>query len=575
MSQLTDLPMSGGDVTGVANTPDDGIVAVIDGKLYSMNGSGGAMQLINDDAPHSAIGLAPDGTLYAVTATDLRAYDLTTGAHRSVPIDPAGPNGGGMRIEETEVIISPSGQPYIRLINNRPQTYIYTSTDKGTSWTALKMPDGFRYGGGLAFTPGGDMLLSGAFGFYRSSDGGTTWTTYPAAYANYGPSLVATSNNDIYAYVRGGGGMRVSHDGGASFSDLSQFNRSPFFTALAKGQDGSLYALASRSSQSAPSSSPTGLLRSTDGGTTWHHVVYAQGHVLAMRGPGTVIGLAAASSDGRSGGLMISHDGTATWTTAGMTKVSTITDVGFDRNGALMILADGGIYRRTSGGWQTLGAQSSEFSRFATTPDGTLAVANLTTVFRSNDNGVSWSEMAIPNYLPAFNGTPAVTTLIGRRNGDFLLSITNYADATGYVNGQIYRVGTDGTPAKLAPSGNSFATITEDRDGVLYGVTSTLSQLTYTFNSESYSSTDGGASWQKGGNGPGISGVNSKNRYFAITGQSSYAMRTAASDQKTDITLSGFTSQGNYIRRAAFGPDDRLYIITLDKGLFVSSAAVE
>jgi hypothetical protein len=59
-----------------------------------------------------------------------------------------------------------------------------------------------------------------------------------------------------------------------------------------------------------------------------------------------------------------------------------------------------------------------------------------------------------------------------------------------------------------------------------------------------------------------------------VVGTTSYELRTV-SEQKTELKLDGFTSQGNYITRAMFGPDDKLYIITMDKGLFVSGGAVK
>ncbi|MBS1912816.1 MAG: exo-alpha-sialidase [Bacteroidetes bacterium] len=572
MTPLADLPMAGGDVTGISIAPNNTIVAAVNRKLYSMDAAGGSMQLINGDPVHTSIGLAPGGELYTVADRDFRTYDLAAGTYHSAPIDPAGPFATGRTIMESYVTFSPSGEPYIRIINNTPQTYIYHSTDKGVSWQALALPSGFRYGGGLAFAPNGDILMTSAFGFYRSSDHGATWTTSSPAIANYGPDVLAASNGDIYCWVRGGGGLRVSHNGGASFTDLAQFNRAPYFVDVQQGSDGALYALANRNSLGSDlAARPSSLLRSTDGGSTWKNAFYAQGRVFAMRGSMIAIGLAATGPDNRGGGIAISQNNASTWTQGGMGSVAQIMDVGFDRDGNVMILADNGLYRRMPGGWQTFGTQPGLFSRFASGLHGTLLLANTASVFYSGDNGATWSEDTIPNYQSGID-PPAVEVLLGRHAGGFLLDIASYSDTRGYSNGQLYRVGADGRPVKV-PTAPTLSSLVEDANGLLYGATQVLDAFTSTFRSTAYYSSDGGATWTEQKNLKAGQAFNSQNKYFSIDGQASYSLNTL-DGTKTVLTLGGFTTAGNLVRRVVFGPDDKLYLITYDSGMFISAVPV-
>jgi photosystem II stability/assembly factor-like uncharacterized protein len=576
MTQPATMPMVGGDVTGIAIASNNTIYAVVDGGIYSMGASGGPMQLINNNVVHTSLGLAPSGELYALTATEIRTYDLAAGTFKTVPIDPAGPLAINRRVEQSEIVFSPSGEPYIRMINNTPQTYIYHSTDKGSTWINLNMPLGFTSSGGFAFAPNGDMLLTNAYALYRSSDHGATWTTLPAPVANYGPEIMVAANNDIYVYVRGGGGLRVSHDGGASFTDLAMFNRAPYYTALQQGPDGALYALAAGSaSVSDLGSRPTSLFRSSNGGVTWTRLVFAQGRVFAMKGSAIAIGVVANNPGANvtHGGFMISQNNGGTWSSAGTKAVTQVMDVGFDKDGNVMMLADNGLYRRTASGWQALGTQPGAFARFASNRQGALLLANTGSVFYSGDNGVTWKESPVTDYSPGIDPA-SITTIIGKKDGEFLMSITSYSDNRGYSNGQVYRIGADGVPVKNTGITASLSSMVEDHNGALYGGSQTVNGFTGQFMAINYQSSDGGRTWTEITSVKVGRAYNSQNKYFSIDGNSAYSLRVPGSDQKTDLKLEGFTSLGNAITRVAFGPDDKLYLISTDKGLFTSVAPV-
>lgn len=577
MTNVTDLPMIGGNVTGIGIASDNKVIAAIDGNIYSMNMSGGQMQAINSDGRHMTIRLAPSGEAYGVTDTEIRTYDLASGTHKTVPIDPAGPLAIGRRVEIAEVIFSPSGEPYIKMINNNPQLYVYYSTDKGTTWKALNMPPGFMYGGGLAFAPNGDILLSSAYGLYRSSDKGATWTSYPAPLSNYGGALLVTLNGDIYYYVPGGGGLRVSRNGGASFTELSPFNQAPFFNRLQQGADGALYALASKGGGNTNVVyRPTSLVRSTDGGVTWKHLMFANGHDFAMRGSTIAIGLAStgAGANEEHGGMLLSENSGATWTAIGTKPVGRITDLGFDKDRNLIILADNGLYRKTSAGWQALGTLPGNFSRFAANAKGDMVTGNMTVIFHSTDNGVTWSEHLVQDYTMGID-PPSISVLLAKKDGDFLMSITSYTDARGYSNGHIYNIGPDGVPVRYRSATQTLNSIVQDRDGVLYGGSASVDPFSHTFFTRHYKSVDKGATWVEQQQSPRMGlAVNSQNRSFSVKSSTEYLLTTLGGDASTNLTLKGFDSQGNYITRAMFDHQDKLYLVTLDKGLFISSGPV-
>jgi hypothetical protein len=579
MTQFPDLPIAGGDVTGIAIAPDNRVIASVDGKIYSASLSGGMMQLINGDPGNMSIGLAPSGELYSVTPTEIRTFDLAAGTYRSVPIDPAGPLAINRRVEISEIIFSPDGIPYIRMINNTPQLYVYYSTDKGMSWKSLKLPDGIRYGAGMAFAPNGDIVISGVYNIYRSSDNGATWTTNPPPIANYGPDVLVTSNGDIYCYVVGGGGLAVSRNGGTSFTQLTAVNRSPFFISIREGSDHALYALANTTSSGVSTDvRATSLLRSTDGGVTWKHFYFAQGRILAMRGSQMAVGLVASSAgtEQRYGGILTSTDLGATWVSSGTRPVQNVGDIAFDRDGKVMILADRALFRKASSGWQVIAEQSTAFDRMATTPQGAIAIANTSEVFYSSDNGATWSDSLVRDYTQGID-PPSVTVLLGKKDGEFLMAITSYSDNRGYTNGHLYRIGSSGAPVRVTNLPYSFEAIVEDRNGKLYGGSETTNSFTGQFIPQGYMSTDGGSTWTEQ-TGKDIVKVgrafNSANNYFSIDGNDAYSLGTIGSDQKKQLKLEGFPETGNLIKRVAFGRDDKLYLTSYEGALFVSSAPV-
>lgn len=549
MTRLTDLPAARGNAVSIDILDASTLVAVIDDKIYTVPTSGGRPTLMHANARYESVVVGGGGEIYALTYDALYVIDHIGGTPRVVDIQIRTP-----QTEKVTLSVSPTGDPYLRVYSYPARMTLYTSADRGTTWTTIPMPSDFRYGGGLAFGPSGELYLSSPMGFYTSPDRGMTWTSYPAPLANYGGELVRRSNGHILYYVPGGGGLRLSTDGGASFTE---FTDPPNFSKIIEGADGVLYALINRGSTTL-ADKPMTVAKSTDGGTTWQHVYFVQGHDFAMKG--SVV--AVAQGEKASGGVAISTDNGRTFIPAGLGSVESISSFGFDAEGNLILLADRTLYRKTSSGWRTLGGQSGFFT-MATTPQGTIFLPHISSTFLSVDDGVSWKETLMPDYLYGGVGSIGLPVVLGTRNGDLIVSVTTYREELAtHTNGMLVRVRPDGTATRLT-NGSNYVSIVEDATGLLYG--QTVNFVTY------QRSTDGGALWTEVQTPvPGFA-FDSRNRYIAYGELGTFRQGSLGDNGTQALTLTGFTSQSHYIRSAKFDSHDRLHLLTSDQGLFVAT----
>lgn len=569
MTRLGNLPATGGDVADLTITSDNTVVGAIDGKLYTLPASGDAPTLLYSDADYRQVIATRSGALYALTSTDVRVFDNIGASPRITSLDVA-----NRFVEGVQLVRSPSDRVYVGINSYPGGLTLYTTNDGDTAWTSIPMPGGtgsLVYGTGVSFTPSGDLLVTNNQGLYRSSDRGATWTTLTTDMNTFGSGfqIFCTSNGDIYRYMSGVGNLGVSRDGGTSFTSLTPFNQPPLILDLREGEGGAVYAITLAGE----------LLRSTDRGTTWKgQILCGACKTFEIQGSTIVLGLG--KNDGGAGGLMLTGDNGAHWHSAGLATVENIQDIGFDAAGGLAILANNGLYRTGSAGWEMLG-RSGGYSRFASARGGEFMVGNPGAVYHSTDNGATWSYDTL--HGPQFGGPndfPAMTVLIGRHNGGFIMSSGFVNRESGLAsNTMLFSTDPYGKPQSINSPG-AVGRVVEDLAGTLYSSVTYQNGITYQYYSVAYQSNDGGTTWQEldkqtAAQQASAVAFNSANGYLTLGGSTGIRFSKVTSTTPTELKLTGDATGSPSVVRTWFGPDDRLYILTRDQGLLISKAPLK
>lgn len=560
MTRMADMPLVGGEATSVAFIDDSRLVAVINGRLYTIPTSGGTPSLVHSDAEYVSVVVAPTGEVFALTTHDLRIINHIGGPVTIAPLQVSGAN-----IERSVLTMSPMGEPYVLLYSYPNKFEAWRSIDNGATWKSLPTPPEFAFGGGITWGYAGEIMLSSAAGFYTSVTRGSKWTPHAAAIPNAAADVFCAENGHIYAYQTGRAGLYVSKDGGTTFTQIQSPDKAPYFVEILDGADKALYALANRSSAGpSPVARPMSLLRSTDGGVTWQHAFYTQAFDLAIRDNMIAIGQGASSS-----GVCVSRNMGTTWTSSGLSKVVRIDDIGFDKDGNILILSDKALYRRAGTLWQSLGSQAA-FGRMTTAPLGRMYVGQGTTMYSSFDHGASWSERVLTDYVSPGVGTIVQPAVLGMENGDFLISVTTYRDdihPQTHTAGALYTMSDDGIPRRLPNAQGNFVTLVQDNDGDVHATTVNFNNALI--------SIDRGATWKTVPTASPARAVNSVNRYVAIGPNNTYRIGEVGTEHSTEIAFLNFTSQSSLITSMKFDANDRLYVVTSDRGIFYSETPLK
>jgi photosystem II stability/assembly factor-like uncharacterized protein len=229
------------------------------------------------------------------------------------------------------------------------------TTDNGTSWSRSD-PITFDWINALIVNDVDEVLASGSYTFYRSTNGGYSWDTV----------AFPSSNSPVYSFCLDGlhtilagtwRGILRSTTNGTSWQPVLQNDLT--YYSVVRGADGSLFG-----------GSDSGVIRSTDHGTTW--VV-------------------------RNNGLIDSAVRAMVSTPGGVVLAGTLT---------------GGVYRSTDKGetWSTAnsGLTGTSIQSFAVNSDGDVFVAiSGGGVCRSTNDGVTWES--VNSGLTFLNNTKALT----------------------------------------------------------------------------------------------------------------------------------------------------------------------
>ncbi len=267
---------------------------------------------------------------------------------------------------------------------------VYRSSNNGSSWTSMN--SGLTNNIVNTFVVKGTNLYTGTLGgVFISKGSDTTWTSENSGIINISISALAVFDSNLFA---GDSGILLSTDGGTSWTKV--FSGVSYISAFAKsGTD--LFA----SMQFSP-----GFLRSTDNGRNWSLLDTESTNdyyftCLAVSGTNIFAG------DGQTGqGVFLSTDNGTTWTPkdSGLTNKWVYSlAVSPSGNGVTNIYAgtqNGGVFLSTNNGksWTLPSTDLSNEIVFSLVTMGTELFAGTNNgVYLSTNNGRNWSHVG-PQY---------------------------------------------------------------------------------------------------------------------------------------------------------------------------------
>ncbi|MCE7985249.1 MAG: hypothetical protein DYG89_29095 [Caldilinea sp. CFX5] len=193
-----------------------------------------------------------------------------------------------------------------------PAVGIYQSTDGGASWSlpSSELQECYK----LVINPmmPQTMYAGTTSQFYKSFDGGLSWVKLPVPDGGTihatAPAIAPNTGQTIYLGSESPNAIFKSTDGGGFWVQVFTSPAPVHMLAIDRFDPQVLYA----------GTGGSGILKSTDGGATWHAANYGLTklniHALAIDpSQSQIVYAGAIASSGLSGGLFKSTDGGATW----------------------------------------------------------------------------------------------------------------------------------------------------------------------------------------------------------------------------------------------------------------------
>ncbi len=296
-------------------------------------------------------------------------------------------------IDVSALVTGPPGQPNLYALTWGHRAY--KSSDAGTTWNLL--PDsGFLALAVHPLTPA--VLYAGTYGqgVFRSTDGGGTWTSRNTGIINTWTGAVAVNPaipTTLFAGTRHG--LYKSSDSGKIWVVASKDLAGYSIGCLAFDPENSstLYAVAGVPGYPDFYYNGTGnLYKSTDGGTTWHHIdiaVHVYTFTLVPSKPTTIY-------IATNHGAHKSNDGGATWTGVTGSLPGDIRALAVDpQTPTTLYAATDYMYKSTDGGvhWTRLGWSNAETILIDPATPTTLYIGWDGSIYRSLNGGTDWADV--------------------------------------------------------------------------------------------------------------------------------------------------------------------------------------
>jgi len=250
-----------------------------------------------------------------------------------------------------------------------------------------------------------NVYLVGAGGFYRSTDGGTTWTNVSLGVSVIGQSndIAVDPTDGSRVYVAGPSAPYISTDGGATLTRSASFPtlNSSGGAELAITPDGMTLYFATTDMR---------IFRSTDHGQTWQErtpiSTGAVPHLYRMgmdpSDPKTLYAAGATDASTGTFGFLVTHDGAKTWTSADPNHLlpQYVRDIAFNPAlpGQIWVATDGGIWASGDSGahWSQSGAPNlTDVLVFDPSRNGVMYCGTgYGFLWRSADTGASWTDVS-------------------------------------------------------------------------------------------------------------------------------------------------------------------------------------
>ena len=270
----------------------------------------------------------------------------------------------------------------------------YRSTDYGTSWTNLSLPDGIN---SFAFAPNGDVYAgcsrdyASNSGVYKSTDNGDSWMPVKEGFRVYPTdNIVINNTGDIFVGSYGWGIWR-STDDGVTWTQQNSGLGHYYIKSMYVTDNAYIYAGASGG----------GIYRSTDNGESWQQVGL------------TAVAVKRIAINPLNGFIFTSVSGMARSTDSGFSWEPTnnglsdldVRAITIKNDGTIFCgvgsWATGVVYRSTNNGnnWERSdnGLPHHDVSGLTFDAEGNICVSiDYNGVHKSTDNGITWSNIGDP-----------------------------------------------------------------------------------------------------------------------------------------------------------------------------------